>query len=292
MHRALLALAFAVALTLVLAAAGSARPAAQVAPAVFTDPAGDSGTAADLTSVSATNNAQAFTFDVGFAAPLVPTSIIDIYVDSDLNGSTGDPQALGADYLVEDVEADHTFGFYKWDGTKWSFVSTTTVAVSASSDQKSLTIDVGLGDLAGSKGFNFFVVSVDGDGTAGHLDDAPSGSGSWQYTYQSPLKLSLAGVKTFVAKAGGKWFVALVARRSDTGATLGAEGTVVCNATSGSTKLTVIDRAFVSAGSGKGSAAVCEFIVPKKLKHKLLQGTIGVAFEGESLKHSFSQRVK
>ena len=80
--------------------------------------------------------------------------------------------------MVEDVEADNSFGFYKWDGTQWSFVSTTTIHVTGAADLKGLKFDLGASDLGNSNGFNFFVESVDGDGSAGHFDDGPSGSGS------------------------------------------------------------------------------------------------------------------
>ncbi len=293
MRRLPLALAFAAALTLVLATVASSRPDAGFTPVVFSDPAGDSGTAADLTSVSVTNDAAgAYSFGVGFATPLVSTSVVDIYLDTDLNTATGDPQALGADYVIEDVEADNSFGFYKWDGTQWSFVTTTAVAVSSTADLKGLKFDLGASDLGNTKGFNFFVESIDGDGSAGRIDDGPSGSGSWQYKLQSALQLSFAAGHAFAVKAGGTWIVALVADRSDTGGTLGPEGALACSATSGATKLAIASHGFVSAGSGKGSAAVCSFKVPLKLKHKLLHATVKVSYQGLSVSHSFSTTAK
>jgi hypothetical protein len=293
MRRLSLALALAAALTLVLATAASSRPAAGITPVVFTDPAGDSGTAADLTNVSVTNDAGgAYSLEVAFATPLVSTSVVDIYLDTDLNPATGDPQSLGAEYVVEDVEGDNSFGFYKWDGTQWNFVNTTTIHVTGSADLKGLKFDLGSADLGNSKGFNFFVESIDGDGSAGHIDDGPSGSGSWQYKLQSPLRLSFAGGHSFAVKAGGTWVVALVAGRSDTGGTLGPEGALACSATSGATKLALVSHGFVSVGSGKGSVATCAFKVPTKLKHKLLHATVKVSYQGQSVSHSFTTTAK
>jgi hypothetical protein len=93
-------------------------------------------------------------------------------------------------------------------------------------------------------------------------------------------------------KAGGLWNVALIVGRSDTGGTVGPEGTLVCSATSGSTKLKVDSHAFVSGGSGKPTAAVCTFKVPAKLKHKVLHATVTVTYQGQTVKHSFSTTAK
>jgi hypothetical protein len=75
---------------LVLATAASSRPAAGITPVIFSDPVGDGGTAADVTSVSVERRGRTYSFDVGFATPLVPTSVVDIYLDTDLNAATGD----------------------------------------------------------------------------------------------------------------------------------------------------------------------------------------------------------
>jgi hypothetical protein len=285
-RRLLLALALGTAVALVLAT--SARPVANLFPLVFTDDVGDSGTAADVASVAVTNDEHGtFTFDLVFATPLVHSSVADIYFDSDLNGSTGDPRSIGADFLVKYVKAASAFEFDKWDGTQWNLVNNT-VEMSGTPDGRALVVHVGRSDLAGSKAFNFSVVSTEGDGSPGHIDVAPS-SGSWQYAFRSLLRLS--GATSHAVKAGGKWLVTLTVRRSDSGAPLGPEAAILCSATSGSTTLAVIEHAFISARSGQGSTAVCEFAVPKKLKHKLLHGTIEVSVPGQAVRHSFTQRV-
>ena len=291
MRRLPLALAAIAALVLVVSAAASARPL-DIKPIVFTDMVGDAGSAPDVSTVSVTNDAQGtFTFLVNFATPLVPTSYVDLFLDTDLNPATGDPQAVGSDTLIEDDESNQSFGFYKFDGTTWNFVNSVAVKVRGTADLKSLEFDAGTTDLGAVTGFNFFVESVEGDGSAGHFDDAPSGVAVWQYKLQLPLKLSLLAAKSSAVKAGGTWVMALSAKRSDTGAAVGGEGTIVCRASSGSTKLVLVTRSFVSSGGGGASAAVCGFKVPKTLKHKVLHGTMTVSFEGESVTHSFTQKV-
>lgn len=289
MRRLPLALALAAALVLVVSTSASARPL-DIQPISFSDQVGDGGTAPDLSTVSVTNDAAGtYSFDVAFATALTSTSVVDIYLDTDLNPSTGDPQSAGAEVAIEDVESDQSFGFYKWDGTKWNFTSAVAIHVTGSNDLKDLKFDIGTADLGAVTGFNFFAESVDGDGGAGHFDDAPSGAAVWQYKLQQQVKLSLFAAKASAVKAGGTWLMALAAKRSDTGATLGSEGTIVCKATSGSTKLVLTTHAFVTTSGG--SAAVCAFRVPKKLKHKLLHGTMTVSYEGASITHSFTTKV-
>jgi hypothetical protein len=289
MRRLPLALALAAALLLVVSTSASARPL-DIKPISFTDQVGDAGTAPDVSTVSVTNDVSgAYTIDVAFATPLTPTSFVDLYLDTDLNPSTGDPHSAGADFAIEDVESDQTFGVYKWDGTMWNFVKTLAVKVTSSQDLKGLEFDFGTTDLGAVPGFNFFVESTEGDGSAGHFDDAPSGTAVWTYKLQQQVTLSLLAAKATAVKAGGTWVMALAAKRSDTGATLGSEGTIVCKATSGTTHLVLVTKAFISASGS--TAAVCAFKVSKKLKHKLLHGTMTVSYEGSSVTHSFTTKA-
>jgi hypothetical protein len=246
-----------------------------------------------VSTVNVSNDAAGtYSFDVAFAAPLTRTSFIDVYLDTDLNPATGDPGAVGADDVIVDDQANQNYDFYKWDGLQWNVAKPIAIHVIGSTDQKDLKFVVGKPDIGTVPGFNFFVESVEGDGSAGHFDVAPEGVAVWQYMLQpqQQVTLSLLAAKETAVKAGGTWVLALAAKRSDTGATLGKEGTIVCHATSGSTKLVGAGHGFVSAGSS-GSAAVCSFKVPKKLRHKVLHGAITVSYEGGSVTHSFATKV-
>jgi hypothetical protein len=289
MRRLPLALALAAALLLVVSTSASARPL-DIKPISFTDQVGDAGTAPDVSTVSVTNDVNGtYTIDVTFATPLTPTSFVDLFLDTDLNALTGDPQSAGADFAIEDDESTQSFGFYKWNGTTFVFISSAAVHVRSSQDLKGLEFQVGTPDIGAVTGFNFFVESADADGSAGHYDDAPSGTAVWQYKLQQQVTLSFLAAKATAVRAGGTWVLALAAKRSDTGATLGAEGTIVCKATSGSAHLVLVTHAFISASGS--SAAVCAFKVPKKLKHKLLHGTMTVSYEGSSVTHSFTTKA-
>jgi hypothetical protein len=234
-----------------------------------------------------------YLFDVGLAAPYSGSVGMSLYLDTDLNPATGDPQSLGAEYLIIDDNAAQSFYFLMWDGTAWVDSPTNaTVKDLLSTDNKHVLLSVNKSEIGNSTGFNFFLVSIEGDASDGHWDAAPSGTGSWQYKFQTPLKLALVAAKSFAVKAGGTWDLAVVVGRADTGGTVGPEGTLVCSATSGSTKLKLAGHSFISGGSGKPTAAVCSFKVPKSLKHKVLHATVTVSYQGQTVKHSFTTTAK
>src|SRR5436190_18227824 len=83
----------------IAAAAASAAPA----PVTFTDPAGDNGAAPDLAGVSVSNDAAGgYSFDVALASDFAPDAQFYLYLDTDKNPNTGDPDNLGADYVIWD----------------------------------------------------------------------------------------------------------------------------------------------------------------------------------------------
>src|SRR5437773_8906982 len=77
----------------------AAHIVANANPATYTDPAGDSGTAPDITGVVVSNDAKnQITFRVNVAQLVVPSdNRVLIAIDSDQNASTG---AVGIDYLL------------------------------------------------------------------------------------------------------------------------------------------------------------------------------------------------
>ena len=184
-----LSAAAAVAVALVLAGGASA---ANSQPTSFTDPAGDSGTAADITKVDVLNDdAGQYSFDVTFATAYVDTAHFSIFLDTDQNTATGDPTWDGADYALLDDHGSHSFFLLKWNGTAWDDApSNTTASVSIAADNLSLTVSINRSDLGDTAGFNFILLSDEGDGSTGHFDDAPSGAGHFTYTLQPTLSLS------------------------------------------------------------------------------------------------------
>lgn len=268
----------AIAAAAIAAAAASAAPA----PTTFADPVGDSGVAPDLAGVTVSNDATgAYTFDVTFATDYAADGQFYLYLDTDKNTGTGDQDDLGADYLIYDDHAQHAADLYTWNGSDWGDTPEDTLDFEIGSDARSLDVTVNKSELGGSGAFDFFVVASDADGSDGHFDDAPSGAGSWEFTEYNALVLTAGPAKSAVYKKQRLWAIATAVVRSDTGATVGQEGTITCVAKAGATKLRTVSKAFYSAGAGKGSAAVCEFLLPKK--HVKVTGTITVAYGGKSV---------
>ena len=284
------------ALTALLATGGAGASLAQdrvAAPAVvFRDAAADGGTAADIASVRVSNDGQGqYTFDVAFAAPYPAAGGVRIYLDTDLNRATGDPQARGADYVLGDDNALGTFSFLRWSRGWQEARANVTVSDSLSGDGRELSLSVGKSELGGSTAFHFRVESLEGDGGAGHRDFGPS-AGSWRYRLQQPVSLSYVGGHSLFARAGGTWSVLSVVNRSDTGRPVGPpEGRIACHASSGTTRLPLASRYFTGADGG-AQGAVCTFQVPLQLRNRLLHATITVSFRGQSVTHSFSTRVR
>ena len=279
-----------------LLAAATTAPVSAAAtsePTVFTDPAGDSGTAPDITAVNVSNDdVGQLTFDVTLATAYGPDAIFSLYFDTDLNGGTGDPNELGADYVLYDDHASHTFSLMQWGGTDWvDAPSEATIGVSIAADGKGITFSVNRSVLGGTGSFNFLAYSYE-NATSDAFDDAPSGTGSWAYKLKPTIVLSVAGAKAAAAKAGAVWAVALAVKRSDTGGTVGSEGTITCSGSVGSQKLPLVTHAFVSGGGGAGTAAVCAFMLSKSSKHKLAHATVTVKFNGQTVTRTFSAPVK
>jgi hypothetical protein len=285
---------FSLAALLVSAASTSAAPehAATAVPVVFTDASGDSGTAPDLTQMSVTNDDQGnYTFVATFGTAYGTASSFFIYLDTDSNPATGDPQSLGSEFVIDQDGSTGQYGFAQWSGSAWvDTPPNVTADVTLDTTKNTLTVVVNKSELNDTAAFNFWVESTDGDGSPGHYDDGPSGSGSWNYKLQVPLTLQLAGSHATAAKAGGTWTMVIAAVRSDTGKTVGPEGAITCSATGHGTKLKLLVRAFVSTGGV--SAAVCTFAVPKTLKHKALNGAIHVSYQGITVGKSFTTVVK
>ena len=262
-------------------------------PTNFTDPTGDSGSAPDIATVAVTNDDHGlYTFTIGFATPYANSADVELFLDTDKNSSTGDLQAGGADYVFFDDYASHSFDLVSWQSTDFAEAAHATAAVTVSSDGKSVTMTVNKSDLGGSTGFSFFVLVSDGTFDAGHLDAAPSGTGLFAYSAQTIFTLSASASQNGAAKVGGTWTVSMSAVRSDTNKTVGPEGTIACKASEGSKKLAVVGHAFVSAGGGGGSSAVCTFRVPKTPKHASVHATVTVTAAGQSATASFDAKTK
>src|SRR5690349_3398862 len=95
-------------LAAVAAAAGLLIAGAGASPSTFTDPAGDSGAAPDVTAVAVSDASRALTIVVT-AAGLTPGQSVDVYLNTDKNESTGSP--TGSEFDVEIWQEDGSWGW-------------------------------------------------------------------------------------------------------------------------------------------------------------------------------------
>jgi hypothetical protein len=279
--RRLIALAALVGAAAVVSSAG----AVTAPPLSFSDPSGDAGTAPDITGISVTNDDHGqYTITLTFANPYGAAAGAGILFDTDQNGSTGD--AFGAEYLLEDDHASHSFDLAVWSNGAWQSTPETTAGVTVANDNMSVTFFVNKSEIANATKFNFVALSFDGDGSAGHYDTAPSGSGDFTYNAQTVFTLSLGTTRDGAAKAGGTWTVSMSAVRSDTKTAVGSEASIGCSAKEGPKKLAVVQRIFV------GTSAVCTFRVPKTPKHASLLASVSITDAGQTLTKGFTATTR
>ena len=123
-------LVLAIALAVVaLPAAASGALSAPKAPAAntttFNDSVGEDPAAPDITTIVASND-DAATISFKINIPNRPQYAADIaivmFLDSDANQSTGDPESLGADYIIQLIQGELLL--FKWDGSDFTLSPT------------------------------------------------------------------------------------------------------------------------------------------------------------------------
>ena len=287
-----------------VAATASGSSALQAAaPSSFTDPSGDAGDAPDVTTVTVSNDTNGqVTFLVNF--PAAPSGALgtDIYIDSDRNGSTGDPNTAGADWDLYQDWSTHQYAVGTWNGSSWVGAPATTASVSTNSTGNQLSFSINRSEIGNTSGFNFWVDSYNGQGGAGHEDQAPD-NGLWSYTIDTstptttptaPLQLSVVRLVAPKTVAAGKGYaVAMFVKRSDSGDFLGDEGTVRCTARAAGHAVAVRSEIVsVTLDGQKVSALGCLLTAPRKDRGKLLTGTINASYNGVHVTRSFSAKIK
>jgi len=281
------------------AVSGAAAPASNTA--TFQDSTGEDPQAPDITTVTVSNDDTGMlTFSVGIAnrPTLAQDMLFEIWVDTDNNTSTGDPELGGVDYVMQLVRGE--ISLYKWDGSDFTrrFGDPSAVTLSFTY-QNGLKVRISAGELGNTKAFKFFVDSVGGivvdpvtgdlDATNAHGDVAPGG-GAGLYPFQVKVAAPTLVAKRFTATpakpAAGKPFtLRLVAARSDTGATI-QNGRVTCVGRIGKARLAV-KVARVVAG-----AATCTWNIPATAKGKAFTGSVSVVFEGLRASQAYAGKIR
>jgi hypothetical protein len=284
--------------TAAAAPAGTERVAANSV--TFQDSTGEDPAAPDITSIVVSNDDAgivSFRVNVPNRPALGQDMLFEIWVDTDNNPATGDPDLGGADYVMQLVRGE--ISLYKWDGTDYTrrFGDPSAVTMNFSY-QAGLTARISAAELGNTKAFKFFVVAVSGlvvDPVTGDLDGANSksdvapGGGVGLYPYAVNIArptLVVRGVTTTprAPKAGQTFTMRMTAARSDTGAVL-QNGRVTCVGRAGTARL----RAQLARV--QGGAVVCTWLIPKNAKGKTFRGSVTVVFEGLRASRSLSRRI-
>ena len=294
-------LVLAIALAVVaLPAAASGALSAPKAPAAntttFNDSVGEDPAAPDITTIVASND-DAATISFKINIPNRPQYAADIaivmFLDSDANQSTGDPESLGADYIIQLIQGELLL--FKWDGSDFTLSPTQSSLSYAWAGGP--TIRVNASDLSNTRKLLFDVTAVSGivfDSTSGAIDctnckrDFAPTIGFYPYNVivQKPT-LVVRTLKPTPAKpvAGRPFTLKLVAARSDTGAAV-QNGRVTCVGRVGAARLTAqLQRV-------QGGAATCTWNIPANAKGKTFRGSVTVAFEGLRAGQSYTGKVR
>ena len=291
-----LVLAIAVAVVALPTAASGALSAPK-APAAnsttYNDSVGEDPAAPDITTIVASND-DAATISFKINIPNRPQYSSDIavvmFLDSDANQSTGDPESLGADYIIQLIQGEILL--FKWDGS--DFTISATQASLSYAWASGPTIRINASELSNTRKLLFDVTAVSGivfDLTTGAIDctnckrDFAPTIGFYQYNVvvQKPT-LVVKRVSMGRPTAGKPLTVRMVTARSDTGAVV-QNGRVTCTGRVGSVRLKAkVQR--VIAG-----AATCTWQLPAGSKGKRFRGSVAVTFEGLRAAESFTSRI-
>jgi hypothetical protein len=256
-----------------------------VADSTFTDPTGDSSTAPDITTVTATNDSAGnLTFRVTTnQASLTADALLAISLDTDTNATTGQD---GDDYVFL---LDGTgWALLKWDGAK--FAAASIPSANAGYASGTATFKVNKADIGVADSLVYYVDSLQFDATGDNVlasDTAPDGTGVFTYNLTKPASVKLAaGTPSFRparAVAGHTETVTFSISRSDSGAGL-ASGTATCTVKIGTATV-------AAKGSLRAGVATCTFRIPQKAHAKMIHGSIHVSGAGASVTKAFSKRV-
>jgi hypothetical protein len=297
-------LAIAVAIVALPAAASGAlsSPAAPTANSTsYQDSSGENPAAPDITTLTVSNNdAGVISFKVNIPnrPQLTQDMLLLLFVDTDANAQTGDPDSLGADYVIQLFGGEAAL--FRWDGTDFTRRAGDPPATSLIfAYQGGVTITISAAELGNTKKFGFAAIALSGvtidpatgdtDFTNAVSDVAPAaGSGSYQFEVKiTPPTLVVKKLTPSPPKptAGQAFTLRLVATRSDTGAAV-QNGKVACVGRIGSAKLKVTFQRVT------GGAAVCTWNIPPTAKGKTFRGSVGVVFEGLKASQGYASKVR
>jgi hypothetical protein len=281
---------------------GTASPTLATANSTsYQDSSGENPAAPDITTLTVSNNDASvisFRINIPNRPQLTQDMLTLLFVDTDANPQTGDPDSLGADYVIQIFAGEAVL--FRWDGSDFTRRAGDPPATSlVFAYQGGVTVTISAAELGNTKRFGFAAIVIGGlvidpvtndlDFTNAVSDVAPaSGSGLYRYEVKiTPPSLVVKKITPTPAKptAGKAFTLRLVAARSDTGAVV-QNGRVSCAGRIGNARLKAqVER--VVAG-----AATCTWSIPVTAKGKAFRGSVGVVFEGLKASQSYASKVR
>jgi hypothetical protein len=259
-------------------------PAPTAGETLYTDPAGDSVGAPDITSVTISNDPSGLiTVRLGVTGIEPADTDLYVYFDTDRDSDTG--SVSGCEYLIA-VETDstgHHWVMGRWDGDAWAQMpQSPTMGFDHTGDV--VTFTLGRKDIGNAKAFDFWTASgryLDGEMTG---EDLAPDTGRWHYTVSV---VSLVAGKLVARPTGpvsGKRFaVAMRVTRADTGAApTGAKL---------SFRVTLGGKTLKATGAVAAGTARVTMIVPRASKGKQLRVAMTVTALGVSVTRAAVYRV-
>jgi hypothetical protein len=248
----------------------------------YSDPAGDSGTAPDITSVAVSHDDANVTFSVTTnQAALSPDAVFWGYLDTDRNASTGFSSSGAEHFFLTDG-----------NGGLMAHVNGNLIELDFESSLTSnyangvLTVQIARSEIGSPQDITFRFESdlSDADGNTIAEDSAPNGAPYYTYSF-APLTIAMTQPAGAPRKpvAGKAFVVSAIVTRSDTETV--ASGEVTCRAKAGKQTLR-------STGSLDGGTARCAMRIPKGAKGKVLRGSMTAQVEDATVTKAFRFTVR
>jgi hypothetical protein len=252
----------------------------------FTDPAGDSNGAPDITTVAIGDDFETGTITLAVKAPGGPQtsdSVLNVWFDVDKNPATGDQN--GNEFITAVDMVGH-WGFWHWNGSDWESALSPTVHLGK--DGETQVWSFNKTDLGGTAGFATYVV---GAVRGGGRDRAPD-AGAWTYdlaTEPPPPDLGTPMIgNPFTTPlnpiAGRRFTVSFWVTWSETTEAV-TSGTMICNPT-------VAGKTLRHVESFKNGQARLSFTIPKSAKGKLLKVKLTISSGDRSATRVAKFRVR
>ena len=267
----------------------------------FEDSTGEDAQGPDITTVVLSNDDRG-TLTWVINVPNRPTLTGDmafvIFINSDANSATGDPQLFGTDYIIEldgPISGPAQAGLFRWDGSDFTISGVPQNSL-IFSYANGVTIRLNASELGNARRVQFLALALTGlvlgpdgqlDDTNARFDVAPDpGRGMYSFDVRiTPPRLVVRsfGLRPPTPRAGRPFSVFVTFARSD--GTPPAAPSVTCRATLGG-------RALSPSGSSvAGRRATCRWALPASARGQTIRGTVTVRSGGLRVSRPFSARV-